>query len=298
MASTFEAIRRGLTSFFWSDNPKVQLPPKTPEQVFKDNILNISAMSYIDHQYEKDCIAACVQAIAADFENLEFPLSREDRKKIETHAANFDRAVADTPHLYSEEAAKIKSQFKQAFSLFLEKQWGAAAAKSFYPIPSVRNEAERINAAQNWTEQFFSGLSFFNKLENFAPVVVADFVARIVDRSTPALQDYCDEKINQTMAIMQKRAENDPVSFNTIMEEAIAKAEKEPSLLSDQEREYVEFADHVASCISLRWPNVDKKIDLMKKCVWHGFTLQQQHWSIVGTEVSEKLFASAFAEKV
>ncbi|MBS0652148.1 MAG: hypothetical protein JSR39_01335 [Verrucomicrobia bacterium] len=298
MASALEAIRSGLTSLFWGDTSKAQLPPKTAEDVFKENILNIAAMSYIDHQYEKGCIAACVQAIGADFERLEFPLSLADRKMIETHATNFERAVADTPHLYSEEAVKIKSQFKQAYCLFLEKQWGAAAAKSFYTIPSIRNEAERTAAAQNWTEHFFAGLCFFNRLENHAPVVVADFVARIVDRSTPALHTFCHEKMQQNMAAMKKRAEHDPISFSKIMDEVVAKAEIDPSSLSDQEREYVEFAENIAGCVTQHWPNVDKKIDLMKQCVWHGFTLQQQHWSIVGTEVSAKLFASAFAEKV
>ncbi|MBS0651216.1 MAG: hypothetical protein JSR93_08640, partial [Verrucomicrobia bacterium] len=196
------------------------------------------------------------------------------------------------------DAEKIKSQFKLAYSLFVEKQWTAAAAKSFYPILAMSNEEERISAAQSWTQDYFSGIGYFNAFENFAPVIVADFVARIVDRTTPTLHAYCHETIQQNIAKMQKRAEADPISFNNKMEEIDAKAKIDPNSLSAEEKEYIDFAENVAACITMYWPSVSKQIELLKKCVWHGFTLRQHNWSIVGTDMAQKLFASAFAEKL
>jgi len=196
------------------------------------------------------------------------------------------------------DAEKIKSQFKLAYSLFVEKQWTAAAAKSFYPILAMSNQEERISAAQSWTQDYFSGIGFFNAFENFAPVIVADFVARIVDRTTPALQAHCHHMIQESITKMQKRAETDPISFNNIMEAIDAKAKIDPNSLSAEEKEYIDFAENIAACITMYWPSVSKQTELLKKCVWHGFTLRQHNWSIVETEMSKKLFASAFAEKL
>ncbi|MGE0671311.1 MAG: hypothetical protein AB7H48_04775 [Parachlamydiales bacterium] len=298
MAFLLTAVKDSVTSYLWGSSPAVPIQPKTVDEVFKENILNISSMTYDDPSYEKSCIDSCIQVVAEDFKGLEFPLSETNCALIEKHSIHFNQCVDGTSYMDPSDAEKIKSQFKLAYSLFVEKQWTAAAAKSFYPILAMSNQEERISAAQSWTQDYFSGIGFFNAFENFAPVIVADFVARIVDRTTPALHAHCHEMIQQNMKKIGKRAETDPISFNTTMEAIDAKAKIDPNSLSTEEKEYIDFAENIAACITMHWPVVSKQTELLKKCVWHGFTLRQHNWSIVGTEMAQKLFASAFAEKL
>ena len=91
------------------------------------------------------------------------------------------------------------------------------------------------------------------------------------------------------MSVMHTRAEKEPISFGIKMGEVIAKNEKDPTSLSSSEREYIEYLGFLDHCIA-GCPEYEKNMELLNKCIWNGFTLQQFKQPIQGSGTSQSSF--------
>ncbi|HSW85973.1 MAG TPA: hypothetical protein VLG49_00575, partial [Rhabdochlamydiaceae bacterium] len=189
------------------------------------------------------------------------------------------------------EIRDLKTTFKKSLCEVVEERWADSVAKSFYPILSISDEAEQIAAAQKWTEQYFVGADYFNKWEGFT-FIHGKVVAKLQQKTLFAFHAYCHEMIQKKIEVMQTRAEKDPVSFGRMMKEAHAKLEKDPTSLSILEKEYVEFTKNL-DCLT-QLPVIYKKMELLRKCIWYGYTLQECHQPIIDNDTSTLIFERIF----
>jgi hypothetical protein len=276
-------------AFIWGNHPQVQHTP-TSTEIFKKHLSAFAAVS-VDR---RECIENCVQASKNMLQPADCDLSETSKAAIELHLENFNTAVDQTSYLTKDDAEDLKIRFKQSLCEVVVDKWADVVAKSFYPILSISDEQEKVVAAQKWTRQYFEGVDYFNKWIGFFLFVRGEFVATLQQKTSLAFHTYSFEVIQKKMETMHTRAEKDPISFGRMMDEVEAKLEKDPTSLSVLEKEYVELAKALACCITHHWPDIDKKMDLLKKCIWSGYALQKFRTPTPGHDISQRLFADTF----
>lgn len=276
------AARIGGSSHIWGNPLEVESKPETILEIFKTNLSMFSEKSIS----QEECIKNCINGLDLQFAD------ETSQVVIEAHLSNFSRVVHEDLSLTDERATLLESGFKEALGRVVEEKWAAVMAKAFYPIPSISNEKEQITAAQKWTDQFFTGVAWLNKWEQ--RLDTSGSVAKRQHTISTAFNEYSHEVIQNRMKTIFAQAEKDPLSFGKKIEEAIAKKEKDQTSLSALETEYAEYANNMASCLTMYWPDIERNTELLKKCIWYGYTLKQCSQQIVGSGSSCSLFGSIF----
>ncbi|HSW85982.1 MAG TPA: hypothetical protein VLG49_00620 [Rhabdochlamydiaceae bacterium] len=259
-------------SFFWGSINEVPSNPKTLGEVYKENLSTFSARSVsLD-----GCIKNCITSVENVLQPADCDLSEISQKVIEFHLNNFNKAVEET-YLYVNEPDIVNTEFKKSLCEVIEGKWAVTVAKSFYSILSISDEKERVAAVQKWTHQYFVGVDYFNKWKGlFTFIQKRDFVINLEQKTILALHNYSNEVAQEKIKVMLARAEKHPLSFASIWETAMAKEKEDPNSLSILEKEYVEFRQILKQPIAshsmiMNRPDVDKKIELLKKCIWDGY---------------------------
>jgi hypothetical protein len=280
----------GVKSFIWGSHQETQNAAQTPLEVFEENLSSFSEMS-IDRS---KCVENCIQSVIDLLQPEDYNLSDTSQKIIEGYLEGFNQIVDKTSYLMESETLALKADFKSSLCNVAEEKWAVFMAKSFYPISSISNADEQVEAAQKWTHQYFLGVDYFNEWEGSYTFIQAEFVAKLQQKTSLALRAYAQEMNQKKIQAMQAKAERDPVSFEKKMVEVEAKREKDPTSLFSSEKEYIEFTEILASCVTLYWPEIDKKIELLQKCIWNGYTFQKFKEPILGSDAPQRLFTDTF----
>ncbi len=289
--SFFIDLLNGAKSLIWNDTSGASSAPIDLEEVFRENLVNFSAVS-ID---QEECIANCVKSVEKVLQPEDCDLSEASQKVIESHLENFNTAVDETPYLTDTEIKLLKSAFRKTLCEVVEQKWAALMATSFYPIPSFSFKEEKIAAAQKWAHEFMLGVEYFNKWEGLYTSIHSDFVAQLQRKTVSAFRTYSNEVTINKMKTMQAQMEKDPIAFAKRMEEVEVKVDGSPTSESIIDSECDEFAQILAESVTGYSGNDEKKVKQLSKCIWHGYTLLQLSGeSILDSNMSQHLFAHVF----
>jgi hypothetical protein len=269
----------------------------TPAEIFANEI---SAIPWEETTVET-CVADCIQSVSDNLILEEWDLSERSKFVVEFYKAQFDKAIDENKELSNEQAVELRSAFNKALCKPMEKKWHAVVVRSFYHTLSISEEKERIAAIQKWTHAYFEGFEYLNERKgrvNFSNLS-RECVSHCLKNTTSAFVAYSEQLVQELTPKLFAQAEKDPISFWGKVERALEKKEKEGvSSLSASEAEYVKFTEGIASClVSGRYPKdpeIEKKWEVLSKCIWLGFSLRLAKRPILDGEMSHNLFREIF----
>jgi hypothetical protein len=286
VSGIFYGLTSVLTSMIWGN-------PKSAAEVFKENLLAFSAGGIT----QNGCIENCVKFIESSLELADCDLSEKSKQMLESHLENFDRGVDEISGLRADDAAHLKTAFKHAFCTIAEDKWAAVVAGSFYPILSISDENEKIAAARQWIHRFFAGVDCFSQWRDL-PFAHGTFVTKLDRKTSEAFQAHSHDVLQKKMTVMLARFEKDPQSFGVMLKRIDVKlaGNQDPSCLTALEKEYHDCGAFVAHCFTMSFPDIEKNIGLLKKCIWHGFTVRSMRQSILESDMSLILLREVFKD--
>lgn len=274
--------------FLWGSSA-IQSNPQSGPEAFKENLSKFSA-SAID---QDTCIANCCKSVKDVLQTSDCDLSEASLEEIKSYIDGFNIAVDDAPTLIGSD--NLKNAFKKSLCEVVEEKWAVVMAQAFHPIPSIPVQEKQIAAAQKWAQQFFAGVDYFNQWEGFFTCIQGEFVAKLQQKTSSAFSTYSYEVIQEKMKVIQTQAEKYPISFGKLMDQAAARAKKDPNSLSPEDLKYLDYAQILAHCVTGYWPDVEQAKELLKACVWNTFTLREVK-SSVDSDVGFNLFARMFTK--
>jgi hypothetical protein len=269
---------------YWTENnPLVSSPSKkeplyqTLQQLVQESIT------------PEECIERCIQRLKIILESVTCDLSQSNQREIETHLEQFNSAADRTFHLSDDD---VKISFKTALYEVVTDKWAEAMAHSFYPICSISDEQEKIQAAQKWTHHYFLGVEYLNKCEGLCNFLQGLFVSKCERKTQLALFIHANQVILKRMQQMEKQCESSPAAFYQMTKAVQNKAENDPHSLTLSEKEYLKFQRNLASSVTHYWPDIEQPKQAMKSCIWSGHAIKNLNDSILDPDHSD-LFADA-----
>jgi hypothetical protein len=251
---------------------------------FHENLLRFSWTSLS----QQECVDKCIDSIKQTLQPSDYQLLDAGKQTIDAHIGNFIKAVEGTSRITTDQREALKIAFKSSLVQTIVKKWAEAAAKSFYPIPSITNENERVIAAQKWTHQLYDGIDYLAKCEDQSGSSLF-YLQKIQEVIVQELCTYYHNETQRQSEAVLKRFEKNPVAFAKEMEHSFNK--------QDPNNEYVKLINDTANALVIHWPELETNCELMKKCIWHGYTLRQAKISMLDSSNSLTLFAETFKKK-
>lgn len=239
-----------------------------------------------------DYVAHCIATVKETLQLPEYDFSERGIKQVNPLLELFKEITGEASFMNEELLECTHTDFKQKFSQMLEGKWSCDAAHSFYPIPRISEKEEKITAAQLWTHNYFCAL---NELKQWQEpfLVTPAYIAQFLQKTSDHFHKYAHSVNEQKFKVMIDRMQKDPTSFQRIIEQVAEKAEKDPTSLSSLEKEYDDFIRMYVNYTMRHFPDIDKKVDLLRECVWTGFTHEKLKQPILG---SPSLFVDIFKE--
>jgi hypothetical protein len=239
----------GVMSLFWQQ-----------EHTFEENLLLFCTKSIT----KEECVKNCMVKIESLLLPADCDLSEESRKTLESHCQNVIGKVDEFVGC-EEDAKGLKEAFKESFCNIIEDKWAAHCAESFHPILSIADKEERIAAARKWIHQFLEGADYFCKWEGQGQYVLhGPLLVKLQKKTSLVFHAHLHDIIQEKMKTFQAHYEENPQFYK----------DKDPSSLTDIEKESCEIAEITAHCMLSYFPDVDKKCELLKTCIWSGFMLR------------------------
>ncbi len=266
------------TDYIWP----AQVPAQTSD-AFHENLLRFSWTSLS----QQECIDNCIASIKETLQSSDYHLLDAGKKTIDAHIGNFIKAVEGTPSITDQREA-LKIAFKSSLVQTIVKKWAEAAAKSFYRIPSITNENERVTAAQKWTHQLYDGIDYLAKCEDQSGSSLF-YLQKIQGVIVQELRTYYHNETQRRSEAMLKRFEKNPGAFAKEMENSFNK--------NDPNNEYVKILSDTVKAVLMHSRELETNCELMKKCFWNGNTLRQVKFSILDSSHSQSLFTETFEKK-
>ncbi len=132
---------------------------------------------------------------------------------------------------------------------------------------------EETAAVKLWLQDYFKALNCLNEWHESAQLSTQS-VAKFTKMISKYFYAYAHEINENRVKVMTTLIQNNLSNFNEALKKASEKAENDPSSLSTLENEYVEFLRIHANYTIHHWPDIERKVDLLNKQVWHAFMLQ------------------------
>lgn len=284
---SFTHVMNNAKSFFGINLAKEHCTPKNLVAVFKEHLGDFSAL-YIS---QDECIENCIKAIKDNCEFENGNISETNRKIFAEYLEIFNKSVNESPYSsIKDESEKLKIAFNKSLCKIIEQKWAHFMAKSFYQMLSIADKKEQAIDAQIWTGQYYLGVDYFSEWESWP--IDNELVIKLEQKTLSAFQTYCRDLIQKKMKTMLARAERDPMSFQKGMLEAMTIREKDPASFSASEAECVTFLQDLSNGIAPYSPDIEKKMALLKECIWHGFAIRKLNQSF--DNKSLHLFESTF----
>lgn len=294
----FSGLMNGVRSYWGygngvQANEEIQLKPEALIEVYKEQLSTFAGMSISRH----DCISNCIKSVERILKPADCDLSLSSQKVIESCLEDFNKAVDETSYLTIDETQGVKTAFKsKVMREIVEKMWIVHEVESFYPILLLSNEDEQVAAAQKWTAQYFIGLAYFNHR------LTGEFVGEMQGKTSAAARNYLHDEMQKKMAAFGVRMEKDPMSFATLLRQiesevtdpsTLSIAKKDLTLFSTDEKECIEVIENTTACVTMDWPDIKEKLELLKMCIWNGFTLRDLNTPIPDS-AAQRLFIKIF----
>lgn len=283
-------VVEGALSYAFGNSTPGEKCIQAPIALFNQKLFQFS-IRYIN---QADCIQSCVQSAIHSLNPDDYFLSDTSQKKIEQYFKDFNTAVDEKLFFSSDHGNALKIEFAKSLCTTLEDSWANLMAQSFYPIASINNAEKQITEAQRWTHDFIAGLFFLNRWENRGFYLSIELIEALNKKTSQYLNNYSHQMLENKMKQMQLYAEKNPNDFAKDCQRVKLKKEKDPSSLSLTEKEIDDFIEAERGSILLHVPDIYKKMELLNKCIWHGYSLQQFSQSILDSNTSHSLFKTTF----
>lgn len=252
---------------------------------FQNHLLAFGARSISEKDYAKNCMETVKKTLQSNDYDFYFGGVNAASPLLEL----FKEVVSNASFMTADEMKSINKDFQEIFCVTIKNKLAIDAGKAFYLIPQLSEKEEKISSAQIWTEHFYLGL---NSLCEFQGKYVLDepLIKEFEKKTSEHLCDYAHYVIEQNFRAMLIRRNNDPVSFQRIIDKVAGKA---PSTLSILEKEYADFAQMYANYTVPHFPSIDKNIYFLKQCIRLGFELEKTKIPIME---SKHRFTETFKE--
>ena len=244
--------------------------PHPVEKIFSDKIQEISSLGlnqWEDRKQAMQCIDECVSAISKNLEHLDFSLPLASRQILEQHWELFDQALKQETSLDMWEPERIRSDFRHACLTSIKTRWCTDAAQHFYRILLYSDQAEKVNKAQIWSEQFTAGAFYLRELARRSSVHHEHADGKILSDTIQAEFRKCYQNVmEQRTALMFKLAERNPVFFAQQMD-TIEKKQKDFLSLSADEQEVIACTNYGVGHCTQYWPDLENQIKLLNASI-------------------------------
>lgn len=284
MASYISALASGIQQLRLGNETIAPIDtPQNPHEVIQKHISS--------YNNDLGCLSECVAKCAACFEEnlMEFDcdLSEASQTTIELY-------LSDCAPLYLDAEARLelKNEFNKALCKVVQEKWASGIAKAFYPISKISKKPAQAVNAEKWVRQFFAGVGYFAKWENNS-VHNGHYIAEFQAMVSQILTSYCHEIKQQKMQTITRLAQENPTCFQQLLENAFLKNEKDPLSLSENEKTALEVVTSAAHCLTGYFPDVESDATLLKKCIWHGYSIQGMQF-LETPEDKAKFFIDTF----
>lgn len=260
----------------------------SPFHRFQQHLLDFAARSISREEY----LTSCITTVKGTLQSRDYDFSAAGIERTKSLLELFKELTSEASFMTVAEINCLNTDFQGTFSHVMEEKLAADAGKSFYPIPQIYHKSEKVECAQLWTERFFYGLNSLSDIQRNS-VLDDAFVTEFTQKTSDQLCDFAHGANNQKFKVMIARMDSDPNSFQRTIEKVAEKAEKDPTSLSCVEKEYVDFMQMYVNYTMRYFPEIEKKIDLLKLCIKIGFTQNQMK---VPISESKLLFEEIFKE--
>lgn len=239
-------------------------------QKFQQHLVQLGSKDIHEEEYVTQCIATVKETIRSS----EYGFSETGIKKAPHLLELFKEITGEASFMKDELLESTHIDFKKKFRETFEEKWSYDAAQSFYPLCGIPPNGEKIIAVQQWTHNYFCALNQLKEWSGPYPLTHL-YIAQFLQRTSEHFHMHARYIKKCKFQMMTDRKEKDPISFERIMEKALKKADEDPASLSSLEREYVNFKEICINSTMCYFPDIDKKADLLRSCVWKGFNLQK-----------------------
>ena len=262
--------------------------PQTPKEVFKTSL---SKFKDVDIS-EADCLKNCVEGVLKALKPAECDLSDTSQQLLDSYVSDFVNEVDTPSYLIGYEKGRLKVEFKKRLGEAITEKWAAVMAESFYRIPTISDQQEKIVAAQKWTHQYFIGVKYLTQCQDEGSSVIHGyFVGKLAAATQSAFHTHSHNEIQKRAETMKRQYENDPAGFAKRLEGLNVKVESEEGTqIVDKEIE--QLAKDCAQSLLMHWPNIDENVAFLKKSIWAGYTIVSMKLDILDQD-RQHLFAGA-----
>lgn len=242
---------------------------------------------------QKHCILKCVACAMNALNQQEWDFSAQNRHAIDTCLETFNSALDEFGFPEEVDVAQLKAEFMKEFSLPLEEKWAEKMGPSFYPILALSPREERITAAQKWAEDYIDGAASLYRMKGYGNFPSPEFVAKLKAKTVGAFREYAiDKKLQRVKFLVEQQ---NLEAFVLKMQPVEVKIDNESTSWHICDSETKEIAQLIDSGIRNEHPDIDEKQNLLIKCIWVPFVLQQHRiGSIAGVDNARQHFENIF----
>jgi hypothetical protein len=236
---------------------------------------------------QEECIALCTQPIKEWAESAKIDFSGEGLSAIQSYFATFNTALDGVSCLSPSQVASLKGEFNQEVCALVENKWAADLAEAFYSTTGISDLTERALAGQKWTDNYFAVLKQLREWQSPLRFIPGEEVQKFLDKTLTCFEEHsyhiAEMRAETLFRQMEKNpdflcgSEKDylesPDDFPCGSEKDYIEEAPEPTcdLKEEDCSELMELSPHILG------PKINGNKELLKQCVWMGFTLQKMN---------------------
>jgi hypothetical protein len=260
-----------------------------PAAYFHPQFINLSLRDIS----QEECIALCTQPIKEWVESAKIDFSGEGLSAIQSYFATFNTAIDGVSCLSANQVASLKGEFNQEVCALVENKWAADLAEAFYNIPGISDLTERALAGQKWTDHYFAALKQLREWQSPLRFIPGEEVQKFLDKTLACFEAHSYHIAEMRVETLCRQMEKNPDvlcgsekeyiespcsseknDFPCGSEKNYIEENPEPSSGPEEEdySELMELSPHILG------PKINGNKELLKQCVWMGFTLQKMNW--------------------